>query len=71
MLSSPYLSFDKPPLIFFMLSFVRSDKKTLALPKMPPDRRKFVQEVDPLQLFSSIDLQTVSSWLQSTGWILS
>jgi len=28
------------------ISFVRSDKKTLVLPKMPPERRKFVQEVN-------------------------
>lgn len=27
-------------------SFVQSDKKTLVLPRMPPDRRKFVQEVN-------------------------
>ena len=34
--------------MFTVLSFAQSDKKTLVLPKMPPDRRKFVQEVNPL-----------------------
>ena len=33
-------------LMLVTISFVRSDKKTLVLPKMPPDRRKFVQEVN-------------------------
>ena len=33
-------------LILTSPSFVQSDKKTQVLPKMPPERRKFVQEVN-------------------------
>ena len=42
-------------LTLITLSFVRSDKKTLLLPKMPPDRRKFVQEVDPFRYFFLVE----------------
>jgi transcriptional repressor NF-X1 len=43
----PHLSSLGRLLMVVTLSFVQSDKKTLVLPKMPPDRRKFVQEVHP------------------------
>ena len=38
---SPMYMFNR-----FMSRFVQSDKKSLILPKMTPDRRKFVQEVN-------------------------
>jgi transcriptional repressor NF-X1 len=43
----PRLSSHGYLLMRVSLSFVQSDKKTLVLPKMPPDRRKFIQEVNP------------------------
>ena len=43
----PHLFSRRWSFMLTSLSFVQSDKKTLVLPKMPPDRRKFVQEVDP------------------------
>ena len=55
MLSNPCISSDELLLILITFRFVRSDKKTLVLPKMPPDRRKFVQEVDSFQHFSLIE----------------
>jgi hypothetical protein len=47
MLSVPTFLLAGCLFILASFSFVQSDKKTLVLPKMPPDRRKFVQEVNP------------------------
>lgn len=44
---SSHLSSRGYLLMLVTLSFVQSDKKTQILPKMPQDRRKFVQEVSP------------------------
>lgn len=43
----PNLSPHGCSLMLVVPSFVQSDKKNQVLPKMPPERRKFVQEVNP------------------------